>query len=196
MTGRLHSPAFSLLSDFDRRGAGVEAIDVEARLKSAQDDGYRQGHADGRTEAESDAELMLVEASTRHAEHLEEERLNWQRECADILLQRLESAAKSIERTIEDRVAALLRPWLVDRLRVQALQDLERAISRALVEGAKIHIEAPAEIVQHLRERLPSETFQIGYSESADADIRAYMADTQIEANISAWVAELEAISP
>ncbi len=196
MIARLHSPAFSLLTDFDRSPSGGETPDHEAQLKAAFEDGYRQGHSEGHAEAEADSEIRLAEAGTLHSEQLVEEKQIWQRDCADVLVARLESAAKAIERSIEERVANLLRPWLVDRLRSRALLDLERAISRALVEGAKIHIEAPAEIVQHLRDHLPSETFQIGYSESPNADIRAHIEDTKIEINISAWIAELEAMAP
>lgn len=193
MTARLHSSAFSLLSDFDREN-GDAKIDLEAEIKSAFEEGYRQGHTDGRTEADADAELRLTEATSLHSEQLAEEKLNWQRDCADVLAVRLENVTKLIELSIEERVAALLRPWLMDRLRERALQDLEKAIARALVEGAKVHVEAPAEIVQHLRERLPTEGFQIGYSESPNSDIRAHIEDTKIELNISAWIAALEAM--
>ncbi len=193
MTARRHSSAFSLLSDFDRVTSGVATYDHEAQLKAAFEDGHRQGLAEGRSEAEADAQFLLNEAQIRHAVELMAEKQNWQRDCADVLIARLDGAAKLIEHSIEERVAILLRPWLIERLRDRALQDLERAISRALVEGAKIHVEAPPEIVQHLRERLPTEAFQIGYSESSGADVRAHIEDTKIEVNISAWIAELEA---
>jgi hypothetical protein len=193
MMTRLHSSAFSLLSDFDRENGDGQKPDYEAELKAAFDEGYRQGHADGRAESEADGELRIAEAQTLHSEQLSEERQSWQRDCADVLVARFDGAAKLIERSIEERVAPLLRPWLVERVRERALRDLENAISRALVEGAKVHIEAPSEIIQNLRERLPTEAFQIGYSESPNADIRAHVEDTEIEANISAWITELEA---
>lgn len=196
MTPRPHSSAFSLLSDFDRASPDVEAPSHESQLRASFEDGHRLGRAEARAEAEADGELRLAEAGIRHAEELAEEKDRWQRDCADLLIERLEGAAKLIERSIEERVAALLRPWLVERLRDRALQDLEGAVSRALVEGARIHIEAPAEVVQHLRERLSTEAFQIGYSESASPDIRAHIEDTKIEVNISAWIAELEAAVP
>ncbi|MFT3732432.1 MAG: hypothetical protein QM780_13610 [Hyphomicrobium sp.] len=166
--------------------------DYEAELKAAFEDGHRQGQAEGRAEAEADAEILLNEAGVRHAEELATEKQSWEEAFADVLIARLDSAAKSIGHSIEARVASLLKPWLTDRLRGRALEDLERAISRAMSEGAKIHIEAPAEIVQHLRERLPTDALQIGYSESSSADVRAHIEDTVIEVNISAWIAELE----
>jgi hypothetical protein len=185
-----------MLSDFDRARTGIDEIDHETQLKAAFEDGYRHGHTDGRAEAEADAELLLAEAATRHAEEVVEQRRAWEHECGDVLAARMESAARLISQNIEERVAALLRPWLIERLRERALLDLERAISRSLVEGAKVHVEAPSEIIQRLRERLPSDTLQIGYSESADADIRAHIEATKIEVNISAWIAELEAAAP
>jgi hypothetical protein len=84
----------------------------------------------------------------------------------------------------------------VEQLRERALRDLETAIARALVDGAKVHVEAPGEIIAHLRAHLPSDAFQIGYSESTSADIRAHIEDTEIEANISEWIAGLEAAAP
>lgn len=195
MTARLHSSAFSLLSDFDRENASAKP-DYEAEIKSAFEEGYRHGHADGRTEADADAELRLTEAMGLHSEQLAEEKQIWHRDCADVLTARLENVTKLIEMSIEERVATLLRPWLIDRLRDRALQDLEKAIARALVEGAKVHIEAPTGIIQHLRERLPTDGFQIGYSESPNSDIRAHIEDTEIELNISAWIAALETIAP
>ncbi|WP_045834910.1 hypothetical protein [Hyphomicrobium sp. 99] len=194
MTTRLHSSAFSLLSDFDRENAVVER-DYEAEIKSAFEEGYRHGHADGRTETEADAELRLTEVMALHSEQLFEEKQNWQRDCADLLAARLENVTKLIEASIEERVATLLRPWLVERLRERALQDLEKAIARALAEGAKVHIEAPAEILLRLRERLPIEGLQVGFSESQNSDIRAHIEETEIEVNISAWIAALEAVT-
>lgn len=194
MMARLHSPAFPLLTDFDRP-PGEELPDFDTQLKAATEDGYQRGLADGRAEAESDCEMRLAEAATRHAEELAHEKQNWELTCADVLFARLESAAKLIEHSLEERVSELLRPWLLERLRVRALQDLEKAISRSLCEGAKVHIAAPGEILEHLRAHLPSESFQIGYSESPTSDIRVHIDDTRIEANLSAWIAELEAIT-
>jgi hypothetical protein len=90
-------------------------------------------------------------------------------------------------------MAELLRPWLINRLHERAMGDLEMAISRALSEGAKVHIEAPREIITLLRDRLPTTSFQIGYSESENGDVRAHIEDTEIEVNIAAWIAGLEA---
>lgn len=196
MMARLHSSAFSLLRDFDRVTPDVEEPDHDAQLKTAFEDGHRQGYAEGRAEAEADAEHRLAEAQIHHANELAQEKESWQRDCAEQLVARLETASGLIERNIAERVATLLRPWLVGRLHDRALLDLERAISRALVEGAKIHIEAPAEIIQHLNERLPTAGFQIGYSESPSPDVRAHVENTEIEVNIAAWIAELEAIVP
>jgi hypothetical protein len=193
MMTRLHSSAFSLLSDFGRENGAGERPDHEAELKAAFNEGYRQGQADGRAEAESDGELRIAETKALCSEQNNEERQIWQRDCADVLGARFDGVANLIERSIEGRIAPLLRPWLTDRLRERALQDLEKAISRALVDGAKVHIEAPAEIIHRLRERLPTEAFQIGYSENSNSDIRAHVEDTEIEANISAWITELEA---
>ena len=194
MTTRLLSSAFSLLSDFDRENAVVER-DYEAEIKAAFEEGYRHGHADGRAETEADAEIRLTETMALHSRQLLEEKQAWQHECADALVARLEGVTKHIEASIEERVATLLRPWLTDRLREQALQDLEKAIGRALVEGAKVHIEAPREIIDRLRDRLPAAGFQIGYSESSSSDIRAQIEETEIELNISAWIAALETVA-
>jgi hypothetical protein len=196
MMGRSHSPAFPLLSDFERQDGQSGKPDIDSQLKSAFEDGYQQGLADGRAEAQADGEYRLTEAETLFAAQLSEERQSWQRDCADVLAARFDGATKLIERNIEDRIATLLRPWLIERLRERAKEDLEKAIARALVEGAKVHIEAPAEILTHLRERLPTGAFQIGYSESNSPDIRADIEDTEIEANISAWIAQLEATTP
>lgn len=196
MTARPHSSAFSLLRDFGRVTPDVEEPDHEAQLKAAFEDGHRQGYADGRAEAEADAEHRLAEAKIHHANELAQEKDRWQRDFAEQLVARLESASGLIEKNIAERVATLLRPWLIGRLQDRALQDLERAILRGLVEGAKIHIEGPAEIIQHLNERLPTAGFQIGYSESPSADVRAHIENTEIEVNIAAWIAELEALVP
>lgn len=195
MTGRAHSPAFPLLSDFDREGSEFEKPDPEVQIKAAFDDGYQQGTSDGRAEAEADAELKLAEAETLSSEKLNGEREAFQRDCAEVLAARFDGAVKLIERALEERVAILLRPWLIERLRERAVRDLESAITKALADGAKVHIEAPPEIVAHLRDRLPVGAFQIGFSESASSDIRAHVEDTEIDANISAWIAELETVA-
>jgi hypothetical protein len=196
MTTRVHRSAFRLLSDFDREESELGKPDPETQLKAAFEDGYQQGLADGRAEAQADAELRLAEAETLFSERLNAEREAFQRDCADVLATQFDGAVKRIERAIEDRVAALLRPWLVEQIRARAVRDLERAITRALAEGAKVHVEAPGDFLEHLRDRLPVEAFQIGFSESASPDIRAHIEDTEIEANISTWIAGLEAVAP
>jgi hypothetical protein len=193
MMARSHSPAFSLLSDFDHPRGEQEAPDYDLLLKEAFDEGYSKGHGQGRAEAEADAEHLLAEAAVRHAQNVELERESWHRNCADILIERLDGIAALIERRIEARMAELLRPWLINRLHERAMGDLEMAISRALSEGAKVHIEAPREIITLLRDRLPTTSFQIGYSESENGDVRAHIEDTEIEVNIAAWIAGLEA---
>ncbi|HVZ04389.1 hypothetical protein [Hyphomicrobium sp.] len=195
MTAKVHNLAFNLLSDFDREESAFDKPDPEVQLKTAFDDGYQQGLADGRAEAQADAELRLADAETMFSERLNEERQAFQRDCADVLLMRFDGAMRSISRAIEERVAELLRPWLKEQLRIRAVQELEQAISRALVDGAKVHIEAPADVLNFLRDRLPVDAFHIGLSESPSADIRAHIEDTQIEANIAAWISELEALA-
>jgi hypothetical protein len=192
MTARPHSPAFPLLSDFDRQGQSDEP-DHESQVRTAFEEGYQQGVADGRVEAEADCQHRLAEAESLHATQLGNEREAWQRDFADLLAGRFESSVKSITRSIEERVAALLQPWLIEHLHERALRDLENAIARSLSAGAKIHIEAPADILARLRERLPAGAFEIGYSESDTPDIRAHIDDTRIEANVSDWISQLEA---
>lgn len=193
MTARVLSRAFPMLSDFDHPNAAAVKPDHETELKTAFEDGYQQGLSEGRAEAQADAEVRLAEAETLFLERLNLERNGFRQECADVLAARLDGAVKLIERAVGERVATLLRPWIVEQLRERAVQDLEAAITRALVEGAKVHIEAPAEMLEHLRISLPNDAFQIGYSESASSDVRAHIEDTVIEANIAAWISELEA---
>jgi flagellar biosynthesis/type III secretory pathway protein FliH len=195
MMARAHSSAFSLLSDFGREKSEFKQPDPEVQLKSAFDDGYQQGLSEGRAEAQADAELQLAESEALHAEKLKADRQAFERDCAEVLAARLDAAMSQIERAVAERVADYLRPWLVEQLRVRAMQGLESAIGKALSGGAKVHIEAPADVLAYLRDRLPAEGFQIGYSESATSDIRAHIEDTEIEANISTWVAELEALT-
>lgn len=193
MTARVLSRAFPMLVDFDRPDVGEVKPDRETELKSAFDDGYQQGLSEGRAEAQADAEVRLAEAETLFLERLNLERNGFRQECADVLAARLDGAIKQIEHSVGERVATLLRPWLVEELRERAVRDLESAITRALAEGAKVHIEAPAEMLEHLRASLPNDAFQIGYSESTSSDVRAHIEDTVIEANIAAWISELEA---
>ena len=195
MTGA-HRPAFRLLSDFDREESDFEKPDPEAQLKTAYEDGYQQGLDDGRAEAQADAELRLAEAEVLFSERAKTDREAFQQDCADVLAAQFDGMVKRIERAVEERVATLLRPWLVEQFRARALRDLEHAIAKALAEGAKVHIEAPSDFLVHLRSRLPVDAFHVGFSESPTPDIRAYIEDTEIEANISTWVAELEAVAP
>ena len=129
MMARLHSPAFPLLSDFDRQDGQGGKPDHDSQLKSAFEDGYQQGLAEGRAEAQADGEYRLTEAETLFATQLSDERQSWQRDCADVLAARFDGATKLIERNIEDRIATLLRPWLIERLRERAIEDLEKAIA-------------------------------------------------------------------
>jgi hypothetical protein len=192
MMTRRHSSAFQLLSDFDADGHIIHAPDFDAQLKQAFDDGFQQGYAGGRTEADADAELRLAELQSLHDQSMASERANWRQECADVLASGLDDAIRSIEANIETRLAVILRPWLEEKLRDRALKEFQETITRALSQGANIQISGPAQILDSLRERLPSSAIEISYTENSGPGVIAHIDDTQIDADFSAWIAQLE----
>ena len=189
---RPHSSAFSSLVDFERQEAAVIHADHDAAISEAYSAGLARGSSDARAEAEADAELRLAEAAALMEARLEEQRARLHEDCVRELNTKFDSAMKVIERSLEDRVSALLRPWLLEGVHERAMGQFAGAILRAAGGATKIHIEAPADLVEKLKTQLAHSPFAIGFSESDSADIRAYVDDTELDMNIASWIAELE----
>lgn len=191
MRRAVRSSAFQLLSDFDSRG-GQRRPDRETEVKSSYEDGYLKGLADARTEAEAECQSLQKASEEVLQNTLASERDAWQRDCADILKSQHEEAIAHVQRRLGDRVASLLKPWLSERLHERVMFQFEKAIERALGEGAKLHIEGPADLLASLRDRFPVELLQVSFAETSASTVRAHLDDTQLEINISAWISDLE----
>lgn len=192
MTRAPRSSAFELLADFGGRGVDL-SLDREAVVKASYDDGYRKGVADGKEESVAECEQRLADASQAFEARLKDECARWEKECGAALAVKLEIAAESLGRTIGDRVSALLRPWLMARLHDHAMFEFEKAVERAIKEGAKVHIEGPADALSGFRERFPVELLQIAFTETAEPQVLTQVDATQIEINFEAWLADLKA---
>lgn len=191
MTRAARSSAFQLLAEFGGRGTAA-AADQQDEIRASYDEGYLQGAADARAEAEADCEARLTSAGQDYAERLATERESWQRDVAEVLSAEIATGVAKIQRSIGDRVAALLKPWLTERLYERAMYDFEKAIERALADNSSMEIEGPSDILRSIREKFPVEVLQVAFTESESPSVKAQIDSTRIEIDMSAWLAELE----
>lgn len=185
------SSAFQLLNDFGGRQAASPA-DPQEEIRAAHEEGYQKGFAEAQAEAGAACEARLAAALEEHAARLAAERESWQCEQADVLSAVMQTAIAGMQNSLRDRVSALLKPWLTDRLHERAMLDFEKAIDRALEEGARVELDGPADLLKSMREKFPVEVLRVAFTESDAPAVRAQIDDTRIELDMSAWLAELE----
>ena len=146
-----HPQAFARLADFGRLAADGsvladdDVITLEAcnqMVEEAANAGYERGLAAGRGErdAEIEAERAQDVAEFERA-GLAQAHEEWTRAFCDRFGEDLSAVHATLARSVAVRLAAVFEPWLDERLRHQAMHELEECVLRAVEKGSKPLIE-------------------------------------------------------
>jgi hypothetical protein len=160
--------------------------DRESALNAARE----SGRAAGLEEARAEFAVVLDGERQAFEQRLMAERQRWLREEAEQLRERLAAAVRNMEESIGDCVARVLRPFVIDSLRRQMVEDLIDHIATMIGSNEKIAIKiaGPADLLASLRDKLASIPAAIEYEPQDRVDIVVVAEQTAIETQLEAWL--------
>jgi flagellar biosynthesis/type III secretory pathway protein FliH len=160
--------------------------DHDALIASAHEAGRAEGLEAARAEAETEAEAMRQ----GFGEQLAAERAKWLAEESEPLKEKLAVALADIKESLADSVGQILRPFVVDVLRREMLDELVAHVATiaASHDAIELRISAPADLVEILRDKLMNLPLAIHYEPSDGVDILVVAGQTTIETRLKAWI--------
>ena len=197
----IRKPAFVDLAEFYpgeeskcSTGTDVGCCQASASSKCVESEerGYQRGLMEGLTQAGNDGARQLASQQSRFDECVATEKQVLLSRYADNLVAQLDQGLQLISRHIEERVASLLKPWLMHQECERVLSELVAAIQRATGDAARIHIQGPEPLLKRLKEQLTVRDVEVGFAQSEDASLILTADDMIIEFNLAIWQSNLE----
>jgi hypothetical protein len=158
----------------------------EALVEAARD----EGRAEGRAAAQAFFETILANQKRDYEKRLGEERNSWTGEESAKLSLSLTQAVAQFEERLAECVDAVLRPFLIESLRRQMIDELVSDVGVLLAsdENPVIEISGAADLLAALQTRLSSTLAAIDYKPNDAIDVRIVAHNTIIESQLRAWI--------
>ncbi len=149
---------------------------------------------DVQAKADDRLQRALSEQAAAFTEKLEAERNAWVEEQATVLSSALVTAIDGLEKRIADTAAKVLKPFLVERSREQAVAELAECVVRILADPAHpaLAISGPQDLLDSFSTALGANAGSISFQPDASVDIRVIAGETILETRIQEWVARLD----
>jgi hypothetical protein len=170
--------------------AGGE-IDWAERVEEA----YARGIEEGKRSAEAETIALLEEQKAALDQSLAAAREAWCNEQGPQVAEQIETAIRDMEDRIADSAERVLKPFLAQALRDQAIGQL-RAIVNDLIAanpGITLEISGPEDLLDGIRTSLSSSVGNASYVVNEACDIQVKAGASVIETRISAWLKSSEA---
>jgi len=197
-------PAASFLVDFGRNDVAAKIIeetplvaptfasdaDMAARIEEA----YARGLEEGRQAAELESLARADEQKAAAEQSLAAARQAWCAEESPRIAERLAASLSEMESRIGESVEAILRPFLSQAARDQAIRQL-RAIIQDLVSaspGLTLEVTGPEDLLEAVRASLPASVVTVSYVASDACDVEVKIGASIIETRIAEWLRNIE----
>jgi hypothetical protein len=160
--------------------------DPEALLEAARE----EGRAEGRAAAQAYFETILANQKRDYEKRLKDERHSWADEEGAKLGLCLTNAIAQLEERLAECVDAVLRPFLIESLRRQMIDELVNDVGVLLAsdETPAIEISGAADLLAALQSKLSSAPVAIDYKPTDSIDVRIVAHNTIIESQLRAWI--------
>lgn len=162
--------------------ADEQALDIDAILE------------DARLKFQADAELKLKEAleaqAALFAGIMHTERAKWVDEEATRLSETLDASVNEAKRVIEDKLAAVLEPFMSARFLDQAIHEAGELIMSLLNDGSsvEIHIRGPGDLIEALKCKISPRSGGLHYhTDGGMGDISVSVNEALIETKFAQW---------
>jgi hypothetical protein len=160
--------------------------DIEGRISAAREEGYAEGVEAARAEAAAAIEEMRNALEAQ----LAAERQKWVAEEGELLNTQLASGLTQLQDVLADSVGHILRPFIVESLREQMIEELVGHVASMAANPDKIAIKicGPADLLVELQTRLGEGVFAIEYEVRDGVDVQVIAAQTMIETRLKVWI--------
>jgi hypothetical protein len=171
-------------------GAGPDGTsDIEKRIGEA----HALGVLEGRAAAQADHDKALAQQAAQYESKLAAERQKWSADQGRRLGEALAKAMQDIEQRIADQVARVLKPFVSERIKKKASEELALCLNGMLAKGeyAKVTISGPGDLLSAVEAKLG--TFDgISFVTTEGVDVTVSADETIVETRIGAWAEAIE----
>ncbi|MTD94785.1 hypothetical protein GIW81_10630 [Hyphomicrobium sp. xq] len=170
--------------------AGAE-IDWAERVEEA----YTRGLEEGKRSAEAETVVLLDEQKAALDQNLAAAREAWCTEQGPRLAEQVGIAIRGMEDRIAGSVERVLRPFLAQAVRDQAIGQLREIVNdlTATNPGITLEISGPEDLLSAMRASLSSSVANASYVVNEACDVQVRAGASVIETRISAWLQSSEA---
>lgn len=170
--------------------AGAE-IDWAERVEEA----YTRGLEEGKRSAEAETVVLLDEQKAALDQNLAAAREAWCTEQGPRLAEQVGIAIRAMEDRIAGSVERVLRPFLAQAVRDQAIGQLREIVNdlTATNPGITLEISGPEDLLSAMRASLSSSVANASYVVNEACDVQVKAGASAIETRISAWLQSSEA---
>jgi len=174
--------------------AGEEAAVVAAFTTDPVDEAYVRGVEDGKAAVEAEIVARLEEQKATFEQDLAASRESWCIEEGARIAEQLQTAIGDMEGRIADSTERVLRPFLDEAIRVQAMVEF-RSILHELVTkapGVALEISGPEDLLAAVRESLAGSGATASYFANEACDVQVKAGASILETRIAAWLGQIE----
>jgi hypothetical protein len=155
-----------------------------------------KARAEERAAARQEWDQHLTQERARFQVELNRERSKWVAQQAEAIAIGISEAFAAIEERLSSQIANIIRPFVTDAFRSQALQETQAAL-KVLLSGTRdavIRISGPEDLLRALKSRLGEEGAAIEFRPSDDAEVAVVASDTSIQTRLGVWKSRLETL--
>ena len=178
----------------DEMLAVEEAAIVADVATDPVDEAYVRGVEDGKAAVEAEIAARLEEQKATFERDLVASRESSCLEQGTRIAEQLQAAIGDMEGRITDSTERVLRPFLDQAIRVQAIVEL-RATLQELVgktPGITLEISGPEDLLAAVRASLPASNATVSYIANEACDVQVKAGASILETRIAAWLDKIE----
>jgi hypothetical protein len=181
---------------FDEVLVAEEPAVVAAFAPDPVDEAYVRGVDDGKAAVEAEMVARLEEQKATFERDLAAWRESWRLKEGARIAEQLRTAIGDMERRIADSTEGVLRPFLDEAIRVQAMVEL-RSILHELVTkapGIALELSGPEDLLAAVRESLAGSGATVSYRANEACDVQVKAGASILETRIAAWLGQIEGL--
>lgn len=193
-------PAAPYLVDFSAKDIASEVGEESLRPSSTVggdsdwaervEEAHARGIEEGRKAAEAETIARLEEQKAALEQGLATARMSWCEEQGPRIAEQIGMAVRDLEDRIAESVERVLRPFLAEAARDEAIRQL-RAIVEELIAtnpGITLEISAPEDLLSTVRASLSASVVTVSYVVNEACDVQLKAGASIIETRIAAWL--------
>lgn len=170
------------------------ALAADLAWEERVEDAYARGVEHGKAAADAEIATLLAEQSAVSEQSLAAARKSWCEEEGPRLAEQIRSAIADMENRIAQSVERVLKPFLAQAVRNEAIGQL-RAIVQELIgtnPGMTLEVSGPEDLLAAVRTSLPPSVAAVSYVANDASDVQIKAGASIVETRIAAWLEQSE----